>query len=273
MTTAPVTSEAVSRDGTRIAYERTGSGPAVILVDGALCSRQMGPMGALAELLAGRFTVYRYDRRGRGQSGDTRPYAVEREVEDLAALIDDAGAPAYVYGTSSGAALALEAANHGLPIKALALYEAPFIVDDTRSPLLDDYGAELQRCLDANRPGDAVAHFMKAVGMPAPMVFVMRAMPMFAKLKRVAHTLPYDFAVVADSQRGRPLSPDRWSAYRGPTLVMMGGKSPDWMRNANTSLAAVLPNAELRTLPGQTHMVSEKAVAPQLVEFFEAHAA
>lgn len=257
-----------SRDGTRIAYERSGDGPPVILVDGALCYRKMGPAAPLAALLAEHFTVFSYDRRGRGESGDTPPYAVEREVEDIAALIDAAGSPVRLYGTSSGAALALEAANRGLAISKLALYEAPFIVDDTRTPLLDDYRVELTRFLESNRRGDAVVHFMKAVGVPGPFAFLMRLMPVFSKLKAVAHTLPYDFAIVADQQRGQPLPADRWTSYTQPILVMMGGKSPAWMRTANHALAAVLPSAQLRTLAGQTHMVSEKALAPVLVDFF-----
>jgi len=263
-------SAVTSRDGTRIAYERTGDGPPLILVDGALCSRNMGPMGSLAALLAPHFTVYRYDRRGRGESGDTPPYAIEREVEYIAALVDAAGAPVFVCGVSSGAALALEAANRGLGIGKLVLYEAPFIVDDARAPLLEDYRVELTRCLAANRRGDAVAHFMKGVGMPAPFVFLMRLMPVFGKLKAVAHTLPYDFAIVADNQRGQPLPADRWMSAALPILVVVGGKSPAWMRNGMAALAAVLPNAKLRTLAGQTHMVSEKALAPLLVDFFAA---
>jgi pimeloyl-ACP methyl ester carboxylesterase len=261
-------SEVRSLDGTRIAYERTGDGPPLILVDGALCYRGMGPMASLAALLTDRFAVFRYDRRGRGESGDAQPYAVDREVEDISALIDAAGAPVHLYGASSGAALALEAANRGLAIKSLALNEAPFIVDDTRAPLLDDYRVELIRYLEANRRGDAVAHFMKSVGMPAPFALIMRAMPVFSKLKAVAHTLPYDFAIVADAQRGQPLPSDRWTAYTQPILVMMGSKSPAWIRNAMESLATVLPSAELRTLAGQTHMVSEKALAPVLADFF-----
>ena len=152
-------SEVRSKDGTRIAYDRTGDGPAVILVDGALCSRAMGPMEALAAQLADRFTVFRYDRRGRGESGDTLPYAVDREVEDLAALIDAAGGSADVCGVSSGAALALEAANKGLPIRKLVLYEAPFIVDGTRPPLLDDYRdalTQLARRRSPRRRGGAL---------------------------------------------------------------------------------------------------------------------
>jgi pimeloyl-ACP methyl ester carboxylesterase len=261
-------SEVLSRDGTRIAYERSGDGPPVILVDGALCYRGMGPMASLATLLTKRFTVIRYDRRGRGESGDTQPYAVEREVEDIAALIDVAGAPVCLFGISSGAALALEAANRGLGVKSVAVYEAPFIVDDTRTPLLDDYRAELKQRLDADRRGDAVALFMKAVGVPAPFVFLMRFMPVSSKLQAVAHTLPYDFALVGDVQRGQPLPAGRWNSCTQPTLVMAGGKSPAWIRNANQALAAVLPRAEFRTLAGQTHMVSEKAMAPVLLDFF-----
>jgi pimeloyl-ACP methyl ester carboxylesterase len=263
-----ITSEVHSNDGTRIGYDRTGDGPPVILIDGALCSRKMGPMEALAARLADRFTVFRYDRRGRGESGDTPPYAVDREIEDIAALIDVAGGSAYVCGVSSGAALALEAANRGLPISKLALYEAPFIVDDSRPPLLDDYRNTLTALLAAGRRGDAVALFMRAVQVPAPFVMLMRLMPVFGKLKAVAHTLPYDFAIVADNQRGQPLPADRWASATLPILVGAGGKSPAWMRNAQQALAGVLPNAELQTLPGQTHMVSDKVLAPLLLEFF-----
>jgi pimeloyl-ACP methyl ester carboxylesterase len=212
--------------------------------------------------------VYRFDRRGRGESGDTPPYAVEREVEDIAALIAIAGGSAFVCGVSSGAALALEAANRGLPIRKLALYEAPFIVDDTRPPLLDDYRNALTNAIAAGRRGEAVALFMRAVQVPAPFVMLMRLMPVFGKLKAVAHTLPYDFAIVGENQRGLPLPSDRWASATLPILVGAGGKSPAWIRNAQQALADVLPNAELRTLPGQTHMVSDKALAPLLIEFF-----
>jgi pimeloyl-ACP methyl ester carboxylesterase len=267
-TAGRIMSEVRSKDGTRIGYDQTGDGPPVILVDGALCSRAMGPMEALAARLADRFTVIRYDRRVRGESGDILPYAVEREIEDLAALIDVAGGWAYVCGVSSGAALVLEAANRALPIRKVVLYEAPFIVDDTRPPLLDDYRDALTSLIAAGRRGDAVALFMRAVQVPAPFVMLMRFMPVFGKLKAVAHTLPYDFAIVADNQRGQPLAADRWASATLPILVGAGGKSPAWMRNAQQALASVLPNAELRTLPGQTHMISDKALAPLLIEFF-----
>lgn len=141
----------LSKDGTPIAFDRSGKGPPIILVDGALCYRASGPMGPLAALLARHFTVFTYDRRGRGDSGDTAPYAVEREVEDIEALINEAGGSAVVYGISSGAALALEAANRGLAIKKLVLYEAPFIVDDSHPPIPKDFLARLNELIGSDR--------------------------------------------------------------------------------------------------------------------------
>src|SRR5438552_8290357 len=169
--------KATSKDGTQIAYDRQGKGPAVILVDGALCYRSFGPMPGLAQLLAPHFTVYNYDRRGRGESGDTKPYAVEREVEDLEAVIDAAGGSARVCGVSSGAALALETANGSGRIEKLALYEPPFIVDDSRKPVPPDIVEQFDRLIDADRRGDAVKLFMKTVGAPVIFIALMRLMP------------------------------------------------------------------------------------------------
>jgi pimeloyl-ACP methyl ester carboxylesterase len=259
----------LSRDGTPIAYERLGSGPPLILVDGALCHRTFGPMPKLAPLLASEFTVFMYDRRGRGGSGDTQPYAVERELEDIDALIQEAGGSAFIYGISSGAALALEAANRGLAVRKVAVYEAPFIVDDTRPPLPDDYLPRLTEMIAAERRGDAVRHFMKVVGVPRLLVATMRFTPAWSKLKAVAHTLVYDTNIVQDHQRGKPLPLTRWSSVAVPTLVAVGGKSPAWMQHAMEALARVVPRAERRTLPGQTHMVTARAQAPMLVEFFK----
>jgi pimeloyl-ACP methyl ester carboxylesterase len=256
-----------SNDGTEIAFDRRGQGPAVILVDGALCYRGMGPSGPLAELLAQHFTVFTYDRRGRGASGDTAPYAVEREVEDIEALLGEAGGTAFVSGVSSGAALAVEAANRLSGIEKLALYEAPFIVDDSRSTTQDGW-TRIGEAVAADRRSDAVRLFMKMVGVPDVFIALMRLMPVWSKLKAVAHTLPYDGALVADNQRGAPLPAGRWSSVTIPSLVMDGGKSPTWMRNANRALASALPNAEYRTLEGQTHMLSAKVHAQVLVEFF-----
>lgn len=257
-----------SRDGTSIAFDQSGDGPPVILVDGALCHRTFGPSGPLAALLAKRFTVFTYDRRGRGDSGNAAAYTTEREIEDLDALIAQAGGSAFVYGISSGAALALEAANHGLAIKRLALYEAPFVVDDKKPPIPNDYLPRLEALVAANRTGDAVKMFMKLVGVPAPFIFIMRLTPAWTKLKAVAHTLPYDISLVADYHKGKPLPAGRWAGMKVPTLVADGGKSPAWMRNGMRALASVLPNATYRTVAGQTHMLSASAIAPVLTDFF-----
>ena len=257
-----------SKDGTRIAYERAGTGPALIIVDGALCYRASGPSRPLAALLADRFTVFIYDRRGRGDSGDTPPYSLEREVEDLAALVSEAGGHAFVYGVSSGAALALEAASRGVPIRRLALYESPCIVDETHAPLPGDFLSRLKTVVAANRRGEAVKMFLRLVDLPAIAMLMMPLLPAWPKLKAVAHTLPYDITIVQDNQRGRPFPTTRWAAATMPTLAMDGSKSPAWMRNGMKALAAVLPNVTFRTLDGQTHMVKAQVLAPVLAEFF-----
>jgi pimeloyl-ACP methyl ester carboxylesterase len=259
----------ISKDGTTIAYDKTGQGPALILVDGAMCYRASGPMPKLVPRLAPHFTVYTYDRRGRGESSDAKPYAVEREIEDIAALIDEAGGSAFVYGISSGAALALEAANKlNGKVKKLALYEAPFIVDDNRPPLPEDYLTRLNELIAANRRSAAIKMFMKTVGMPAILVHIMPLIPGWSKLTAVAHTLPYDITIMQDNQRGKPLPTNRWSSVLIPTLVAAGGKSPAWMQHGMQALANLLPNVQHRTVPGQTHMLKPQAIAPVLVEFF-----
>src|SRR6266849_6329359 len=198
--TLPLSKTVLSKDGTAIAFDRIGNGPPVILVDPALCDRGMGQSAQLAQLLAPHFTVFTYDRRGRGQSGDTTPYAVAREVEDIAALLGEAGGSAFVWGTSSGAVLAMEAANRLSGIKKLALYEAPFIVDDGRSTTESDW-VRIGEAVAADRRSDAVKLFLKSVGAPAFLIALMRLMPMWSKLKAIAHTLPYVGAIVRDNQR------------------------------------------------------------------------
>jgi pimeloyl-ACP methyl ester carboxylesterase len=260
-----------SKDGTAIAYTRIGQGPALILVDGALCYRASGPNTPLAQQLAEQFTVYTYDRRGRGESGDTAPYAVEREVEDIAALIAEAGGTAHLYGISSGAALALEAANRGLAVRKLALYEAPFIVDASRKPVPNDYLPRLEALLDTGDRAAAVKHFMKnAVGLPGLMVAMMGLMPGWSKLKAVAHTLPCDARILGDTVSGKPLMAQRWQGVEAPTLVISGSKSQQWIQAAMKQLAHVLPGAEHRTLEGQAHIVKPRALAPVLADFFRA---
>src|SRR5215831_19091595 len=259
-----------SKDGTTIAYDQTGNGPALVLVDGALNSRAFGLNGPLAAILAGRFTVITYDRRGRGDSGDTQPYAVRREIDDLEAVLDVGGGPAYVYGISSGAGLALETAS-AVPAKVskLALYEPPFVVDDTRPPVPADAIEQLTDLLARNRRGAAVRLFLREdAQVPAVVVALMPLMPAWGKLKAAAHTLPHDLMIMDGGQQGRPLQPGRWARLTAPTLVMAGGKSPAWLQNAARALTQTLPGASQRTLPGQTHIVKPKPLAPVLADFF-----
>lgn len=256
-----------SRDGTRIAFETSGQGPALILVGGATSTRMYD--GPYIELLASDFTVISYDRRGRGDSEDTPPYAVEREVEDLAALIDAAGGSAFVYGISSGAGLALEAANRGVPIAKLAIYEPPFIVDDTREPVPADLREQLEALLAAGARGDALElFFTKAVGLPPEFVAPMRNDPMWPALEAVAHTLPYDVAIMGDGMSGKPLPTSRVAGVTIPTLVADGDRSPLWMRNGTKAVADAIPQAEYRTLADQDHAVAPEALVPLLKEFF-----
>jgi pimeloyl-ACP methyl ester carboxylesterase len=252
--------------GTTIAYERTGGGPALVLVDGALCHRAAGPMRPLAALLRERFTVHTYDRRGRGESSDTAPYAVAREVEDLRALIGAAGGEACVYGISSGAALALAGAAAGLPITKLALYEPPFMAETEDGVRIKEYTARLGELLAAGRDGDAVELFMTNVGIPAQVVAGIRAQPGWAALEAIAPTLAYDDQVLGDGSMPRDLA----STITVPALVIAGTDSPQGLRQAAKATADALPAAVHRTLEGQTHDVSPDALAPVLAAFFAA---
>jgi pimeloyl-ACP methyl ester carboxylesterase len=248
-----------SADGTTIAYERTGDGPPLILVDGAMCHRAAGPMRPLAALLRDAFTLHLYDRRGRGESSDTKPYAVAREVEDLQALIARAGGEAYVYGISSGAALALATAAAGPGITGLALYEPPFLADaGSRN---EAYTERLHELLDAGRRGDAVALFMTHVGIPEQVIAGIRSQPGWATLEAIAPTLAYDDEILADA---RHLA----SAISVPALILAGGASPHGLQQAAKATADALRTAEHRTLDGQTHDVTPEALAPVLTEFF-----
>jgi pimeloyl-ACP methyl ester carboxylesterase len=257
-----------SRDGTKIGYGAMGSGPPIILVDGAMCWREMGPALPLAEQLKDRFTVYLYDRRGRGESGDTKPYAPQREVEDLAAVLEAAGGSAAIYAISSGVVLALEAANTIPGITGMVLYEAPIFTDPSRKPVPTDY---VQRMDDLVARGDnagAVKHFMQnGIAVPWYALAMMQLFGMFKKMAPVGPTLPYDTAFVAPLWTYRPLPANRWPNVTIPVLVMGGSKSDAWMQNAQKAIAANLPNAEHRTLVGQNHMVAAPAIAPMIKEF------
>ena len=254
-----------SNDGTEIAYDKRGAGPAVILVDGALCYRSFGPMTHLAELLAPHFSVYNYDRRGRGDSGDTQPYALGREIEDLEALIGAAGGFAFVFGTSSGACLALEAASQlGDKIRKLAMYEPPYNSDQAVSQAWKEYRKQLAELLAAGRRGDAAALFMKSVGTPDDQIEGMRQAPVWAMFEAVAPTLAYDGAALGDD---RSIPTNRAAKVIVPTLVMNGTMIP-FMLDTARALANAIPQAQHRTLDGQSHDVNLEVLAPVLVEFF-----
>ncbi len=259
-------SKVTSKDGTEIAYTKQGSGPAVILVDGALCYRSFGPMPQLAALLAPYFTVYIYDRRGRGESGNTQPYALAREVEDIEAVIKEAGGAAFIFGTSSGGCLALEAAIRlGIKTKKLAMYEARYNSDKAVQQAWKDYRKQLAELLAAGRRDDAAALFMQMVGTPADQIEGMRHAPVWSMFESVAPTLAYDAAAMGED-RSAPAK--RAANVTVPALVMNGTVIPFMLDTAQT-LAKAIPHAQHRTLEGQSHDVNLEVLAPVLVEFFK----
>jgi len=263
-----------SKDGTPIAYDRTGRGEPVILVAGAFSYRKYSGQVKLAGLLSHHFTVFSYDRRGRGDSGDTPPYRVEREIEDLSALIGAAGEPACVWGLSSGAALCLRAAAPGVAIKKLALQEPPFVVEagDRQPPA--DLCARVSELIASDQRSAAVRYYMTdGMGAPSFVIPMLKVMPgAWAKLATVAHTLPYDALLCEGYQSGRPLPAGEWDSVTMPTLVMSGteGESPAFLCHGAAAVANALPNAELVVRKGLGHAkkLTPKAIAATLIEFF-----
>jgi len=255
-----------SADGTRIAYDIVGHGPAVILIDGAMCFRGGGPMPPIAEALSGQLTVALYDRRGRGQSGDTLPFAVEREIEDIAALIDAAGGHAALFGISSGGALALRAAAALGPsvVSALAVYEVPFMPPGALAGAAE-YTAALGAALAAGGPDEAVAAFLRRVGTPDAGIAGIRESPGWPGMVALATTLAYDDAAMGDSLV--PL--DLAAGLRIPTLTLAGGASPEFLSYGVRTLADAVPGARFGVVEGQDHDVSAAAIAPHLLEFLD----
>jgi alpha/beta hydrolase family protein len=252
-----------SRDGTTIAFDRLGGGPPVVLVCGGSTDRMAN--APLAALLAQDFTVFNYDRRGRGDSGDTPPYALQRELEDLDAVITAAGGSASVYGTSSGAALALEAAASGLPITRLALWEPPYIPDNGPPRPPPDTARIYTELVSEGRRGHAVEYFMaKVVGLPPEFVAQARNAPFWQAQEALAHTLAYDATIMGDYS----LPTQRVAAVTATTLVVDGGASPAWMHDTAQAIADLVPDGRHRTLDGQEHNVDPAALAPALKEFF-----
>jgi pimeloyl-ACP methyl ester carboxylesterase len=251
-----------SRDGTTIAVDRLGDGPPVVLVCGGSTDRMAN--AGLASQLAGDFTVHNYDRRGRGDSGDTPPYAVEREVEDIAAVVEAAGGSAHLYGTSSGAALAMVAATRGLPIVKLAMWEPPYNVNG-RPDLPADTASVYNELVESGRRGDAVEYFMaKVVGLPPEFVAGARQAPFWAQQEAIAHTLAYDVTIMRDYT----IPEEDAKAVPVPTIVIDGGASPAFLGETADALAELIPNAQRRTLEGQEHNVDPTVLAPALKEFF-----
>ena len=252
-------STVISRDGTPIAYERQGNGPALILVGGGLDD---GAENApLAAELADDFTTYNYARRGRGASGDTQPYAVEREIEDIAALVGEAGGRAHVYGVSSGGMFALEAVLAGLAIGRVAVYDVPYDTSGEAPQRFDEYRQQLDAALSEGRRGDAVELFTRLAGSPDEQVAAARASPHWRGLEALAHTLAYDAALY-----GKP-PVDRLATIEQPTLVATGGESGFFVAAAD-AVAASVPNADRTTLTGQGHVVDPGAMAVELRRFF-----
>jgi len=256
-----------SADGTPIAYNRTGQGPVLIMVGGAMTARNSGSRPQLASLLADPFTVIDYDRRGRGDSGDTQPYTPQREIEDIEALIDATGPAATLYGHSSGGCLALDTAVHlGPKVSKLAIYEAPYNDDPAVAPLWAQYLKQLAEALAEGRRGDAVAAFMRYVGTPAQQIDAMRQAPFWAGLEAIAPTLAYDHTGILGPDLAVPAA----RAARNPTpaLLLHGGAGAPFMRETAETLSKAMAQAELRVLDGQTHDVDPAVLAPVLAGFF-----
>jgi pimeloyl-ACP methyl ester carboxylesterase len=258
-------SKLTSKDGTTIAYDKTGSGPPIILVDGAFCNKTFGPMPKLAPLLSQNFTVYLYDRRARGESGDTKPYSVEREIEDIAALIKIAGGSAYLFGISSGAILSLQAVIKGLNIPRLAIFEPPF-VGNKNGKRPADAKSELTKMITGNRKGDAVKYYLtKVMGVPAFVPFILQLTPNWAKMKANANSLPYDLTICDDFE----VPEKQIASITIPTIAIDSMKSPDSLRNAIAMVAKALPAGERKSLKGAVHDVPVKVLAPVLTDFFK----
>lgn len=256
-----------SGDGTQIAFHRQGEGPALVLIGGAFCDHRARAAGLpLAALLRARFSVFCYDRRGRGESGDTPPHALAREVEDLAALLAAAGGSAFVYGHSSGAILALEAAAAGLPIRKLALYEPPLVLSEHRAPPPEDLVEQLEQLSAAGRRSEAVELFLsRAVALPEPALAHMKGGPAWPALEALAHTLSYDARIARDPAAVLA----RAASVTTPALLLDGERSPSWMRAGVRALARAKPEARHVSLPGQTHDVEGHVLAPVLSHFFQ----
>lgn len=262
--------EVTSRDDTRIAYDVSGSGASVILVDGAFGNRGFGPMSELARRLSQRFKVYQYDRRSRGESGMSTDYRMEREFEDIAALIEVAGGPVHLFGTSSGAALAMQAAASGLPLASLALHEPPYMVGPKARKVPADHKQVIEKMVAEGRNGDVVKYFMVTlIGMPSIFTIPMRFSKMWKPICAAAPSLPFDMAALTGFDF--PEAVARRIAV--PTLCLSGTKTFPSLKDAIALTAKTIPGARHIVMEGQSHEVKTDAIAPHLEAFFNQHAA
>lgn len=260
-----------SRDGTRIAFDKIGSGPPVIIVNGAMGHRNFYGDKPLAAMLAEHFTIYTYDRRGRGESTDSEPYAVDREIEDIEALITDAGGSAFLYGVSSGAALTLNAAARlgKARVRKVVLYEPPYGSDDIEEKQnFARQKARVSELVNTGQPGDAAAFFMAELGTPPQAIQEMKGSSDWEAMKKVEDTLVYDFAILNQGAEGA-VPHHIAKAATMPALVADGEKTTEFMHATADSLAQAMPHAQRKTLKDQTHQVAPEAMAPVLVEFFK----
>lgn len=256
--------EVISKDGTKIVYDKYGKGPALICITGALVYRKMPNVEEGYKKLSLYFTVYTYDRRGHGESGDTKPYSIKKEVEDIEAIIKEAGGSAYLYGHSSGAVIALEAAlNLGKKVKKIALHDAPYNVDEKSQKESQEFYKKISALLEADRKVDAVEFFLSSIGMPPEMLDGMRQSPVWPEFKAMAPTILYDETIV-----GNLVPIEKAKQITVPALVIYGDKSPPFVATVAESLSKAIPNAKLLILKGQDHFVSPEVITPILVKFF-----
>jgi pimeloyl-ACP methyl ester carboxylesterase len=256
----------ISKDGTIIAYGKTGSGPALILVDGAMCNSTFGPMPKLIPILSKNFTVVCYDRRGRGSSSDSTTYSPEREIEDIGAMIDSLDSPVFIFGMSSGAILSLMAAAKWKKIDKLVLYEPPFELEDNKNHLNSrTHIAEIRNMLSSGNKSDAVKYFLqKIVNMPSFLITVFKVLPMWNRLIELVNTLPYDLEIT----NSFTLQILKSYSILTPTLIVYGSKSPEVLKEAASEASERIPNSRIRVLEGESHNVSMKVLAPVLTDFF-----
>ena len=254
-----------SRDGTRIAYNQAGRGPTLVLVSGALGFRGMSFAKQAARDFARHFTIVDYDRRGRGESGDMSPYSVDREIEDLGAVIEAAGS-CYVFALSSGAALALRAAAAGVPMKVLVAYEPPYMVGNPPDRPAADYGKRVTALIAEGKRDEAVKLFMVTVGVPRFAVAIMRMFPFWKDMRSVAHTLPYDAAIMGSFD----LPVAELKSISVPVVAVAGEKTTPTLKRAVQAVAETIPGAQHRMAPKMSHAIKAAVLAPLLRSWLEA---